>query len=61
MTKAIIILVVLYVLLFIVSPVLTIWSLNTLFNLEIVVTLKTWLATAILCSIVYGSTSSKNG
>ena len=32
-----------------------IWSLNTLFSMGILYTFKTWAATTILSSIVYGS------
>jgi len=52
------------VLLIIGSPILTIWSLNTLFpSLAIPTNLDTWLATIVLSAILSGGllgTSSKN-
>jgi len=44
----------------IVSPLVTIWSLNLLFGLAIPVTFKTYLAVAWLQTIVYGQTVSNN-
>jgi len=38
-----------------IGPVLVIWALNTLFALGIETTIRTWLATAILCSVVSGN------
>ena len=37
-----------------------IWSLNTLFSMGILYTFKTWAATTILSSIVYGSSAAGN-
>jgi uncharacterized membrane protein len=37
------------------GPVLVIWALNTLFAFGIELTIWTWLATAILCSVVSGN------
>lgn len=42
------------------GPFISIWSLNTLFNLGIDYTFKTWLAAIILSSIIYGSSQSGN-
>lgn len=39
-------------------PLLTIWALNTLFNLGIVYTLETWAASFILGGIFYQSNNS---
>ena len=39
-----------------VGPLLTIWSLNTMFDLGLEYTWKTWLAAAWLGGLVYGST-----
>ena len=52
--------VVLVMLLFFVSaaPFITIWSLNTLFSLSIAYTWKTWLATALLHSMLFGATGN---
>jgi len=40
------------------GPLLTIWSLNTLFGLTIPYTLKTWFATLFLAGVVGGSKAS---
>ena len=52
----------LLILVVILGPFLAIWSLNTLFSLEIPFTLETWAAAAILSSILSGGlvSSSKN-
>jgi hypothetical protein len=41
-----------------VGPLITIWSLNTLFGLGIAYTFWTWLATAWLSIVTFGSVSS---
>ena len=43
------------VLLLIFGPLLTIWSINTLFGLAIPFTLKTWVAALFLSGVVGGS------
>lgn len=43
-----------------VIPFAIIWSLNILFHTEIPYTWKTWAATVILSSIVYGSSAASN-
>ncbi len=40
------------------GPLLSIWSVNTLFGLTIPFTLKTWFAALVLGGLVYGRTSS---
>jgi hypothetical protein len=54
----IIVLVALLILLILVGPLVTIWSLNTLFNLDIAYTIWTWLATAWLSLVTFGSVTS---
>lgn len=39
----------------VVAPFVTIWSLNTLFSLEIAYTFMTWLAVVWLSSITFGN------
>lgn len=51
-------LIVLLILLIVFSPLITIWSLNTLFNLSIAYTIWTWLATAWLSLVTFGSVTS---
>ncbi len=51
-------LIVLAIFLIIVGPLITIWSLNTLFGLGIAYTFWTWLATAWLSIVTFGSVSS---
>jgi hypothetical protein len=51
-------LIVLAVLLIVFGPLITIWSLNTLFGLGIAYTFWTWLATAWLSLVTFGSVSS---
>ena len=48
-------LVILIVLVVVFAPLLTIWSLNTLFGLTITYTIKTWLAALVLGALVGGS------
>ena len=48
-------LVILIVLVVVFAPLLTIWSLNTLFGLTITYTIKTWLAALVLGAFVGGS------
>ena len=48
----------LFVLSLVIVPIAVIWSLNTLFALGIVISLKTWLATLVLAAVVYGGTKS---
>jgi multidrug transporter EmrE-like cation transporter len=50
--------IVLLILLIVFSPLITIWSLNTLFNLGIAYTIWTWLATAWLGLVTFGSVTS---
>lgn len=45
--------------LIIVGPLLTIWSLNTLFGLTIAYTLKTWFAAMVLGGIIGSKAASK--
>ena len=47
--------VLLIVLVVVFAPLLTIWSLNTLFGLTITYTIKTWLAALVLGGIVGGT------
>jgi hypothetical protein len=49
---------VLLILLIVFGPLITIWSLNTLFNLGIAYTIWTWLATAWLSLVTFGSVTS---
>ena len=49
------------VLVIIFGPLLTIWSLNTLFGLGIAYTFWTWLATVVLSSILGGARVSRKG
>ena len=42
------------ILLVIIGPILTIWSLNTLFNLTIPFTFETWAAAGVLSAVVSG-------
>lgn len=51
-------LVILLIFLIIVSPFLSIWSLNTLFNLGIDYTIWTWLAMAWLSTVTFGGVMS---
>jgi len=51
-------LIVLIILLVVFSPLITIWSLNTLFSLSIAYTFWTWLATAWLSLVTFGSVTS---
>jgi hypothetical protein len=51
-------LIVLLVLLIVFSPLITIWALNTLFALGIDYTIWTWLATAWLSLVTFGSVTS---
>lgn len=44
----------------VIIPFGIIWSLNTLFYTEIPYTWKTWAATTILSTIVYGSSAASN-
>ena len=37
------------------APLFVIWSLNTLFTLEIPIAFNTWVATVILCGVINGS------
>ena len=48
-------LVLLFVGLIVVAPFITIWSLNTLFALDIAYTLTTWLAIFWLSSVTFGN------
>ena len=62
-SKVVLILILLGV--FIVSPLVTIWSLNTLFSLTIPYTVATWFATVWLSLVTFGNVVSavrnKNG
>jgi hypothetical protein len=51
-------LIIVAIFLIIVGPLITIWSLNTLFGLGIAYTFWTWLATAWLSIVTFGSVSS---
>lgn len=51
-------LILLAVVLIIFGPLITIWSLNTLFGLGIAYSFWTWLATAWLSLVTFGSVSS---
>ena len=51
-------LIVVAVLMITIGPLITIWSLNTLFGLGIAYTFWTWLATAWLSLVTFGSVSS---
>ena len=42
---------------FVMIPIMIIWSLNVLFGLHIILTFKTWAATLLLSTMVYGSSS----
>ena len=42
----------------VIGPLVTIWSLNTLFKLGILYTWETWIAAAWLTVIVYGATKT---
>lgn len=48
----------LLLLLIVFTPLITIWALNTLFNLGIAYTFWTWLATAWLSLVTFGSVTS---
>lgn len=54
----IVFLIVFLILMVLVGPLITIWSLNTLFNLGIDYTFWTWLATAWLCLVTFGNVAS---
>lgn len=45
---------VLVIILVIIGPILTIWSLNTLFSLTIPFTFETWAAAGVLSAVVSG-------
>jgi hypothetical protein len=51
---------VLVVLALIFGPQITIWTLNTLFHLEIPITLATWFAMLWLCLVLNGANGSKS-
>ena len=51
-------LIILLILLIVFSPLITIWALNTLFALNIAYTIWTWLATAWLSLVTFGSVTS---
>lgn len=51
-------LVILLIFLIVVTPFLTIWSINTLFNLGIDYTVWTWLAMAWLSTVTFGGVMS---
>jgi hypothetical protein len=53
-----ILLIIAFLVLIIVSPVVTIWSLNTLFGLAIDYTLQTWLATVWLSMVTFGNVAT---
>jgi hypothetical protein len=57
-TSLIILLFVLAVFLLIISPFVTIWSLNTLFTLTIEYTIWTWLAMVWLSLVTFGNIAS---
>lgn len=59
-TMAIIGLILLTIVLIAVGPLLTIWSLNTLFGLGIAYTFKTWLAALFLGLLLSSSKSKKS-
>ena len=46
--------VIIAIVLLILMPIATIWSLNIVFGLEIAYTFKTWLAIAWLITVIYG-------
>ena len=48
-----------FIVMLVIGPVFTIWSLNILFGLSIPVTLKTFLATMWLCSVLGAGASFK--
>lgn len=50
-----------FILLLIAGPLITIWSLNTLFGIGISYTFKTWLATMWLSLVTVGSISRRAG
>ena len=55
-------LIILLILLIILGPIVTIWSLNTLFPvLAIPYTVETWLATAVIAGIIRGDGLSFKG
>ena len=55
-------LIILLILLIILGPIVTIWSLNTLFPvLAIPYTVETWLATAVIAGIIRGDGVSLKG
>lgn len=56
----IIVVIVLLLIIVAVGPLLTIWSLNTLFNLAIPYTWSTWSAVVLLGGAVKGTTYSKS-
>lgn len=60
MTKGIVGLIVLYVVLIIVGPIITIWSLNTLFSLGIAYTFWTWLAVIVLGTFINSNIGRKS-
>lgn len=60
MTKGIVGLIVLYVVLVIVGPIITIWSLNTLFSLGIAYTFWTWLAVIVLGTFINSNIGRKS-
>jgi len=45
----------LIIVLFVFGPLATIWALNTIFNVGVAYSFKTWLATLVLCATVSGS------
>jgi hypothetical protein len=51
-------LIILLLALIILTPFGTIWSLNVLFQLEIVYTIKTWLAIVFLQTVTFGAVNS---
>jgi hypothetical protein len=53
--SAIIAVLIIVLLLLVFGPILTIWSLNTLFGLAIPYTFKTWFAALFLAGVVSGS------
>ena len=61
MSKTVLLLILLFVLI-IVGPIVTIWSLNTLFPvLAIPYSIETWLATAVIAGIIRGDGLSFKG
>lgn len=57
-TKTVIFLIFVLILLIILGPLATIWSLNTLFGLSIAYTFWTWLAMVWLSMVTFGSVTS---